>query len=116
MRHFSAENILSFASRGRTGIGGSARGLTGAEERLAGSIEQVRRYVYRLARAQQAAVRLPRHARADTTDVRARTAADAKPQAVARDRERHGRLLKAAGRGVLNESSATMRDLISQAE
>jgi len=42
--------------------------------------------------------------------------ADAKPQAVARDRERHGRLLKAAGRGVLNESSATMRDLISQAE
>lgn len=35
-------------------LGGREDGLTGAEERLAASVEQVRKDVFRLARAQQA--------------------------------------------------------------
>jgi len=91
-------------------------GLTGAEERLAGSIGQVRRDVYRLARAQQALFAyLDTFAQTLLTCV-PEPPADAKPQAVARARERYDRLLKNAGRSMLNESGVAMQDLVNQVE
>jgi len=91
-------------------------GLTGAEERLAGSVEQVRREVFRLGRAQQALFAyLDTLAKALLTCV-PEPPADAKPQAVARAKERHDRLLKSAGRAMVGESGIAMKDLLSDAE
>jgi len=88
-------------------------GLTGAEERLAGSVEHVRRELFRLGRAQQALF-----AYVDTLAKTLLTClpeppADAKAQAVARARERHDRLLKTVGRSMLGDSTAAMQDLVS---
>jgi len=91
-------------------------GLTGAEERLAGSVEQVRREVFRLGRAQQALFAyLDTLAKALLTCV-PEPPADAKPQAVARAKERHDRLLKSAGRAMVGESGIAMKDLVGDAE
>jgi len=91
-------------------------GLTGAEERLAGSVEQVRRELFRLGRAQQAMF-----AYLDTLAKTLLTCipeppADAKAQAVARARERHDRLLKTVGRSMLGDSTAAMQDLVSHGQ
>lgn len=90
--------------------------LVGAEERLASDIEQVRRGVFRLGRAQQALF-----AYIDTLAKTLLTClpeppAEAKTQAVARARERHERLMKTVGRGMLGESSAAMQDLVNHAQ
>jgi hypothetical protein len=87
-------------------------GLTGAEERLAASVEQVRKEVFRLGRAQQALFAyLDTLAKALLTCV-PEPPADAKPQAVARAKERHERLLKSAGRAMVGESGLAMKDLM----
>ena len=90
--------------------------LVGAEERLAGDVEQVRREVFRVGRAQQALF-----AYIDTLAKTLLTClpeppAEAKAQAVARARERHERLMKTVGRGMLGESSAAMQDLVNHAQ
>jgi hypothetical protein len=76
----------------------------------------VRRDVYRLGRARQELFAyLDTFAQALLTCL-PEPPNDAKPQAVARAREHHDRLLKIAGRSMLNESSAAMRELVRQAE
>jgi len=91
-------------------------GLTGAEERLAGSVEQVRREIFRLGRAQQALFAyLDTLAKALLTCV-PEPPAEAKPQAVARAKERYDRLLKSAGRAMVGESGVAMKDLLGDAE
>ena len=91
-------------------------GLTGAEERLAASVEQVRKEVFRLARAQQALFAyLDTLAKALLTCV-PEPPADARPQAVARAKERHDRLLKTAGRAMVGESGMAMKDLLGDGE
>ena len=91
-------------------------GLTGAEERLAASVEQVRKELFRLGRAQQALFAyLDTLAKALLTCV-PEPPADAKPQAVARAKERHDRLLKSAGRAMVGESGMAMKDLVGDAE
>jgi hypothetical protein len=91
-------------------------GLTGAEERLAGSVEQVRRDLFRLVRAQQALF-----AYIDTLAKTLLTCvpeppAQVREQAVALARERHCRLLKSAGRSMLGDSAAAMQDLMLNVE
>ena len=78
-------------------------GLTGAEERIAGTLNQVRKDVFRVARAQQALL-----AYLDTLTKALLTCvpeppADARPQAVARAKERYDRLLKSASRAMVGE-------------
>ena len=91
-------------------------GLTGAEERLAGSVEQVRRELFRLGRAQQALFSyLDTLAKTLLTCV-PEPPADAKAQAVARARERYDRLLKTVGRSMLGDSTAAMQDLVSHGQ
>jgi hypothetical protein len=91
-------------------------GLTGAEERLAASVEQVRKEVFRLGRAQQALFAyLDTLAKAILTCI-PEPPADARPQAVARAKERHDRLLKTAGRAMVGESGIAMKDLLGDGE
>ena len=82
-------------------LAGRKEDLTGAEERLAASILQVRHDQFRLMRMHQALF-----AYVDTLTETLLTCvpeppADAKAQAVARAKERHDRLLKSAGRAMV---------------
>jgi hypothetical protein len=91
-------------------------GLTGAEERLAASIEQVRRDQYRLMRMHQALF-----AYVDTLAKTLLTCvpeppADAKPHAVASAKERYDRLLKSAGRAMVGEAKLAMHDLLTDVD
>lgn len=93
-------------------VSGRQENLTGAEERLAASIEQVRKDMYRVMRAQQALF-----AYMDTLTKTLLTCvpeppADAKPQAVARAKERYERLLKSAGRAMVGDAKLAMQDLV----
>jgi len=97
-------------------ISGRQDGFTGAEERLAASIEQVRKDLYRLMRVQQALF-----AYVDTLAKTILTCvpeppADAKPQAVARAKERYDRLLKSAGRAMVGDAKIVMQDLVINGE
>ena len=97
-------------------LGGREDGLTGAEERLAASVEQVRKELFRLARVQQALFAyIDTLAKTFLTCV-PEPPADAKPQAVARAKERHDRLLKSAGRAMVGESGMAMKDLLGDGE
>ena len=90
--------------------------LSGAEDRLAASIEQVRKDLYRLMRAQQALFAyLDTLAKTILTCV-PEPPADAKPQAVARAKERYDRLLKSAGRAMVGDSKLAMQDLVTNGE
>jgi Arc/MetJ-type ribon-helix-helix transcriptional regulator len=90
--------------------------LTGAEERLAGSIEAVRRDLFRVMRVQQALFAyLDTLAKTFLTCV-PEPPADAKAQAVARAKERDDRLLKSAGRAMVGESKLAMHDLVEHVD
>jgi len=91
-------------------------GLTGAQERVAGSIEQVRREVFRLGRAQQALFAYPDTLAKTLLTCVPEPPADARPHAVARAKERYDRLLKSAGRAMVGESNLAMKDLLCDAE
>lgn len=96
-------------------LSGRQDDLTGAEERPAASIEQVRKDLYRLMRVQQALF-----AYVDTLAKTVLTCvpeppADAKPQAVARAKERYDRLLKSAGRAMVGDAKLAMQDLADRA-
>jgi hypothetical protein len=91
-------------------------GVLGAEERIAASIDQVRRDVFRVGRTQQALFAyLDTLAKALLTCV-PEPPSEARPQAVARAKERHDRLLKTAGRAMVGDSGMAMKDLVGDAE
>jgi Arc/MetJ-type ribon-helix-helix transcriptional regulator len=97
-------------------LSGRQDGLTGAEERLAASIEQVRRDMLRLMRVQQALFAyLDTLAKTILTCV-PEPPTDAKPQAVARAKERYDRLLKSAGRAMVGDAKLAMQDLVTNGE
>lgn len=97
-------------------LSGRQDGLTGAEERLAAGIEQVRREMFRLMRVQQALFAyLDTLAKTILTCV-PEPPADAKPQAVARAKERYDRLLKSAGRAMVGDAKLAMQDLVTNGE
>lgn len=85
--------------------------LTGTEERIAGGLERVSRDVVRLARCQQAPFAL--------LDALAKTILtcvpepppDARPQAIARAKERYDRLIKTAARTITGDARAALQDL-----
>jgi Arc/MetJ-type ribon-helix-helix transcriptional regulator len=90
--------------------------ITGAEERLAGSVEQVRREVFRLARAQQALFAYVDSLAKTFLTCVPEPPPEARPQAIARAQERHDRLLKSAGRSMLGDSNLALKDLIQREE
>jgi hypothetical protein len=91
-------------------------GLTGAEERIAATLNQVRKDVFRVARAQQALFAyVDTLAKALLTCV-PEPPADARPQAIARAKERYERLIKSAGRALVGDSHLAMKDLLDDLE
>jgi hypothetical protein len=97
-------------------LSGRREELVGAEERLAASIEQVRREVFRFGRAQQALFAfLDSLAKVVLTCV-PEPGGEAMEAAVARARGRHARLLKSAGQAMVGDSQLAMQDLVNRGE
>jgi hypothetical protein len=90
--------------------------LVGAEERLAASIEQVRREVFRLGRAQQALFAFVDSLAKILLTCVPEPGVEALEPAVARARNRHTRLLKTAGQAMVGDSQAAMQDLVGHGE
>jgi hypothetical protein len=76
----------------------------GAEERLAASIEQLRREVFRLGRAQQALFSFVDSLAKVVLTCLPEPGGEAMGAAVARARGRHARLLKSAGQAMVGDS------------
>jgi hypothetical protein len=90
--------------------------IIGAEERLAASMEQIRREVFRLGRAQQALFAfVDSLARVLLTCV-PEPGGEALDAAVARARGRHAQLLKSAGQAMVGDSQLAMQDLVVRGE
>ena len=90
--------------------------LTGTEERLGATIEQVRRELFRLARAQQALFAYVDSLAKVLLTCIPEPPQDVREQAIARARERHNRLVKSAGTAMVGDSQAAMQDLVSRGE
>ena len=97
-------------------LSGRQDGLTGAEERLAASIEHVRRDMFRLMRAQQALFAYVDTLAKTILTCMPEPPVDAKPQAVAQAKERYNRLLKSAGRAMVGDAKLAMQDLVTNGE
>jgi len=87
--------------------------LTGTEQRLAAGFDRVIHEVFRVGRGQQALFALLDALTKTVLTCVPEPPADARPQAVARARERYDRLMKSAGRGMVGEARAAMLDLVS---
>ena len=88
-------------------------GLTGAEERIAAPLNQVRKDVFRVARAQQALFAyLDTLAKALLTCV-PEPPADARPRALAYAKKSYHRLIKSGGRAMVGESKLATKDLVA---
>jgi Arc/MetJ-type ribon-helix-helix transcriptional regulator len=86
--------------------------LTGAEERIAGGFDRVSREIFRVGRGQQAMFAiLDAFAKAVLTCV-PEPLPEARPQAIARAKERYNRLVKSAGQAMSGDARAAMQDLI----
>lgn len=86
--------------------------LTGTEERIAGSFERVSREIFRVRRGQQALFALLDALTKTVLTCIPEPPGEAKPQAVARGKERYERLIKSAGRAMVGEARAAMQDLV----
>ncbi len=91
-------------------------GDSGPEERLAANLDQLRREVVRLGRAQQALF-----AYLDTLGKTILTCipeppTDARPQAVARAKERYDRMLKSVAKAMAGDAQAAIQDLSAHVE
>ncbi len=87
----------------------------GTEERIAGGFDRVSRDVFRVGRGQQAFYALfDAFAKVVLTCV-PEPPPDARPQAIARAKERYDRLVKSAGQNMSGDARAAMRDLVGHA-
>ena len=90
--------------------------MIGSEERLAASMEQMRREIFRLGRAQQALFAFVDSLAKIILTCVPEPAGEAMEAAVARARGRHARLLKSAGQAMVGESQLAMQDLVKHGE
>ena len=97
-------------------LGEREDGMIGAEERLAASIEQVRREVFRLGRTQQALFAFVDSLAKVLLTCVPEPGGEAMEAAVARARGRHARLLKSAGQAMVGDSQVAMQDLVNRGE
>ena len=92
------------------------RELTGAEERIAGGFDRVSRDIFRVGRGQQALFALfDAFAKVVLTCV-PEPPPDARPQAIARAKERYDRLVKSAGQNMSGDARAAMKDLVDHGD
>ena len=97
-------------------LGEREDGMIGTEERLAASIEQVRREVFRLGRTQQASFAFVDSLAKVLLTCVPEPGGEAMEAAVARARGRHARLLKSAGQAMVGDSQVAMQDLVARGE
>ena len=90
--------------------------MIGAEERLAASMEQMRREVFRLGRAQPALFAFVDSLAKVLLTCVPEPGGEAMEAAVARARGRHTRLLKTAGQAMVGDSQLAMQDLLNNGE
>ena len=90
--------------------------IIGAEERLAASMEQIRREVFRLGRAQQALFAFVDSLAKVLLTCVPEPGGEALDAAVARARGRHAQLLKSAGQAMVGDSQLAMQDLVVRGE
>jgi predicted DNA-binding protein len=90
--------------------------MIGAEERLAASMEQMRREIFRLGRAQQALFAYVDSLAKVLLTCVPEPVGEAMEPAVARARGRHTRLLKNAGQAMVGDSRLAMQELVKHGE
>ena len=90
--------------------------MIGAEERLAASMEQMRREIFRVGRAQQALFAFVDSLAKILLTCVPEPGGEAMEAAVARARGRHARLLKTAGQAMVGASQLAMQDLQNHGE
>ncbi len=88
------------------------REQTGTEERIAGGFDRVSKDISRVGRSQQAVFALlDTFAKTMLTCV-PEPPSDARPQAIARARDRYDQLMKNAGRSMSGDARSAMQDLV----
>jgi predicted DNA-binding protein len=97
-------------------LGGREDMIIGAEERLAASMEQIRREVFRLGRAQQALFAFVDSLAKVLLTCVPEPGGEAMAAAVARARGRHAQLLKTAGQAMVGDSQLAMQGLVIRGE
>jgi Arc/MetJ-type ribon-helix-helix transcriptional regulator len=90
--------------------------MIGAEERLAVRMEQMRREITRLGRAQQALFAFVDSLAKVLLTCLPEPGGEAMEAAVARARGRHARLLKSAGQAMVGDSRLAMQELVNHGE
>jgi hypothetical protein len=97
-------------------LGGREDTMIGAEERLATSMDQMRREIFRLGRAQQALFAFVDSLAKILLTCVPEPAGEAMEAAVSRARGRHARLLKSAGQAMSGDSHLAMQELVNHGE
>ena len=90
--------------------------VIGAEERLASTMDQMRREIFRLGRAQQALFAFVDSLAKILLTCVPEPAGEAMEAAVRRARGRHARLLKNAGQAMVGDSHMAMQELVNHGE
>jgi Arc/MetJ-type ribon-helix-helix transcriptional regulator len=86
--------------------------LTGTDERIGAGFDRVSRDIFRVGRGQQALYALIDAFAKATLACMPEPQPEARPQAIARAKERYGRLVKAAGEAMSGDARAAMQDLV----
>jgi Arc/MetJ-type ribon-helix-helix transcriptional regulator len=97
-------------------LAGRSEQFIGAEERIAATVEQLRREVFRNGRAQQALFAFVDSLAKVLLTCLPEPGAEVMDAAVARARNRHYRLVKSAGQAMVGDSQAAMEDLVRRGE
>jgi Arc/MetJ-type ribon-helix-helix transcriptional regulator len=86
--------------------------LTGTDERIGAGFDRLSRDIFRVGRGQQALYALIDAFAKATLACMPEPQPEARPQAIARAKERYGRLVKAAGQAMSGDARAAMQDLV----
>lgn len=97
-------------------VAGRSDALAGAEDRIAATMESIRREQLRLGRGQQALFAYVDSLAKVLLTCIPEPPQDVKAQAIARAKERHNRLLRSAGGAMVGDSQTAMSDLVNRGE
>ncbi len=89
--------------------------LTGTEERIGAGFDRMSKDIFRISRGQQALYAIVDALVKTVLTCVPEPLPDARPQAIARARERYDRLVKSAGQSMSGDARAAMQDLIGHA-
>jgi Arc/MetJ-type ribon-helix-helix transcriptional regulator len=97
----------------RNELSGHSESPDAAEQRVSAGFDRIAQEVFRVGRSQQALFALVDALTKTVLTCIPEPPADARPQAVARGRERYDRLIKSAGRSMVGDAQVAMQELTS---